>query len=351
MVSIMRLDINTSTIIRGNSGAREKSLAFEFFLDSDNPCYKESYKIVKNDNIGNKVRAELLTIRRALTRCSGIKSFKNVNINIFIEEDDTLELLDKMSDIEKHSLTVQDATQLRKINNLITNLTNKGCKISYNKDRYKESTAQLANEILKSKQNLIQENNIESALASVKNKSTVSNNDNISDVTMEESPEAIINALEESLMAEETRNTETIISDTIDMSNFLKKVNEELQIVCSKLNSIENEIIKANEKISILEAYGSSLNNNNLSIATENIELNKEIVRTQEEIHCLLNEINSLELDIDNNEDTLLALNQKIKCTNKELAEQFNSDKSTIEYLQKEIERLIIQEKFLEGTF
>lgn len=318
----MNLNINTSTIIRGKSSNREKSVAFEFFIESNDACYKEAYKVLKSDQAGSKVRLELLTISRALNKCSTENILENTNINVFIEEAETIELLRNKTSEQLNLLPLNDKRYLSKINNLSRTLLDNGCVINYKQANYKTSTSSLANNILDTEQAVIMEDNLQETINALKPK--LASLEDVSTCSKIEAPLA-----------------------SFEVNSPLESINNMLKDIHQRTSIADCEIEQLNKRIKLLKIYETSLSGLNLNITRENSNLENDLINLNKDIEVLDKEL-ALTIDkINENEKILSELNNKMVNLGKEVTRKINSDKATIAYLQKQIEGLILKENAL----
>ncbi len=315
-MSLIKIKINLATILRGEGVEREKSLAFEIYIN-DTCCYKECYGILSSDQVGNPIRAELLAISRALSKCSTLaKELEKSTIEITLKEADALYLFTLIDDNKVRSVVGTDLHLARKIKPSLDILKSHGCIIETSYiDTYQQSIIALAELGVNTLDSTVTLDIIDSTLVKLKE---------------------VSNPIK--VQTEGPIKTSSTLND-----GFLSQLNDELNRISSRTNEIDEEMLELTKKLEFLETYETSLTNYNLDIKNENEELYKEMMWLITDIAGFELELAEYEPKLANNETALLDLNSAIKQLNKELQSSKNNDNAMIDYLQAEIEKLIIQ--------
>lgn len=320
----MNLNISIATIMQGEAQDRIKCVAFELFFNNKTSCYKEAYKVLSSDNVGNKIRMELLAVSKALEKCTALTTLDISNINVFVEEDDTIDLLGYVNK-SKSTLPLNDTKLLNKIKLSSDLLSNKGCSINYKKRTYIDSTYRFANNLISSGECSKADNNLDQAIKLLTPKII--------------SPNDIIN-----------KKTNEVASTSIDFSNGLTDLNDKLNQIFTQINVATSEIEELKSTIITLKSYKESLSTLNSEIKIENLLLDGDIDNMRQALA-------SLDIDLSNNtsqyqinQNDLSELENKYIKTKKVIESKRLSDMATIDYLKKEIAKIIELRKIISVT-
>lgn len=324
----MNIDISIHTIIRGEANKRQKSIAFEIFINNK-AYYREAFIPDKKESIGNSVNAELLAIQRALT--VSINQLKSAaNINILIQQKEVLNLLNIIGTNKINNIPLTQSRLLRLIYHRTNDLDNLGCTFNYIQKTCAESTIELC----------------EYRLLGIVKKDIVINN--IQNTTDDEEliSENQIDIDEKIIKICEVKN-ECIEKNThlsfLDKNEHIDKISSEIKNLYDEEAKLDEAIASVKHQLSYLKAYKTSIyhlnsliNDENNILETELSSLNKDLISTSQKVDIK-------KINVDKNCEEIATLNKNISNLERKISKINNQDMLMIRYLKKQIERLVLE--------